>query len=201
MIAPEFYHDPNVPSQPDQYEGEFSALLRLYCQTRPKRVIEIGVRLGGTLYQWIKHAPPGAQVFAIDWPGKLWGYRDGPPPTWDWILFSNDFGVPLSIRLADSHEAETVEWARVRSPFDWLFIDADHSYSGVKADYENYRRMVSPGGYIILHDILPDPLDAGIQVWQLWQEISTERSNAGLAAQSLTSSPAQPGRGLGVLRV
>ena len=30
-----------------------------------------------------------------------------------------------------------------------LIIDADHSYAGVKAGFENYGRMVRLGGYII----------------------------------------------------
>lgn len=33
-----------------------------------------------------------------------------------------------------------------------LFIDADHSYEGVKADFNNYINKVSISGYIIFHD-------------------------------------------------
>jgi len=38
---------------------------------------------------------------------------------------------------------------------DMLFIDGDHSYDGVKADFDNYSKFVRPGGWIILDDYMP----------------------------------------------
>jgi predicted O-methyltransferase YrrM len=35
---------------------------------------------------------------------------------------------------------------------DILFIDGDHSYDGVKFDFENYEKYVNLGGYIIFDD-------------------------------------------------
>ena len=40
--------------------------------------------------------------------------------------------------------------------FDFLFIDGDHSYHGVKEDFLQYLTMVRPGGLIGFHDIVPD---------------------------------------------
>ena len=31
---------------------------------------------------------------------------------------------------------------------DWVYIDGDHRYQGVKADLENFARAVKPGGFI-----------------------------------------------------
>jgi predicted O-methyltransferase YrrM len=39
---------------------------------------------------------------------------------------------------------------------DFLFIDADHSYEGVKKDFEMYSPLVRKGGIIAFHDIIPD---------------------------------------------
>ena len=36
--------------------------------------------------------------------------------------------------------------------YDVLIIDGDHSYEGVKFDYENYRKFVRVGGYLIFDD-------------------------------------------------
>jgi len=33
-----------------------------------------------------------------------------------------------------------------------LFIDGDHAYDSVKADYYNWKPKVMPGGYILFHD-------------------------------------------------
>ena len=36
---------------------------------------------------------------------------------------------------------------------DILLIDGDHSYEGVKADYERYVPFVKKGGLILIHDV------------------------------------------------
>ena len=36
---------------------------------------------------------------------------------------------------------------------DWLFIDGDHSYEGVKRDWILYSRVLSPGALVIFHGI------------------------------------------------
>jgi hypothetical protein len=36
--------------------------------------------------------------------------------------------------------------------YDVLVIDGDHSYRGVKFDYDNYLEFVRPGGFIVVDD-------------------------------------------------
>lgn len=48
--------------------------------------------------------------------------------------------------LADS---PSVPW---ELPLDILYLDADHTYEGVKADYDNYDKWVKPKGIIIFDD-------------------------------------------------
>ena len=40
-------------------------------------------------------------------------------------------------------------------PIDFLFIDADHSYEAVKADWNEWFPKVRKGGYVALHDSKP----------------------------------------------
>ena len=42
-------------------------------------------------------------------------------------------------------------------PIDFLFIDADHSYEAVKADWNEWFPKVKKAGYIALHDSKPAP--------------------------------------------
>ncbi len=42
------------------------------------------------------------------------------------------------------------------NPIRVLFIDADHSYDGVRSDFETWWPHVAPGGLIIFHDYLMD---------------------------------------------
>jgi len=45
----------------------------------------------------------------------------------------------------------------------FLLIDADHSYAGVKADFEAWAPLVAPGGTIVFHDYaMPD---AGVRAY------------------------------------
>jgi predicted acetyltransferase len=60
-----------------------------------------------------------------------------------------------------------------------LFIDGDHSYEGVAADFEAYRRYVRGGGLIAFHDICMDhrrrygleTLNESGEVYRFWQRI------------------------------
>jgi predicted O-methyltransferase YrrM len=51
--------------------------------------------------------------------------------------------------------------ARWMIPIDMLFIDGDHSYEGVKRDWELFSPFVVPFGVVVFHDTLwelrPDP--------------------------------------------
>jgi predicted O-methyltransferase YrrM len=35
---------------------------------------------------------------------------------------------------------------------DLLFIDGDHSYKGVKSDWDNYKKLLKTGSIIVMHD-------------------------------------------------
>ena len=53
---------------------------------------------------------------------------------------------------------------------DVLFIDGDHSYEGVKKDFELYSLLVKKGGIIAFHDIVPGtPEREGVV--QFWDQI------------------------------
>lgn len=44
------------------------------------------------------------------------------------------------------------ERAREAGPYDAILIDGDHSYDGVRADFERYAEMLAPGGVLIVDD-------------------------------------------------
>ena len=66
--------------------------------------------------------------------------------------------------LADSTDPETVRRVALAGPYDFCFIDGDHSYEGVKADWENYGPLAKIVGF---HDIINPPS----QVDRLWAEL------------------------------
>ena len=42
-------------------------------------------------------------------------------------------------------------------PIDFLFVDGDHSWSGIDADWRGWTPFVAPGGIVALHDSRPVP--------------------------------------------
>ena len=61
---------------------------------------------------------------------------------------------------------------------DFLHIDGDHNFNGVKIDFEMYSPLVKKGGIIAFHDIIPNTTsreDAEtIEVPKFWNEIKKE---------------------------
>jgi len=58
------------------------------------------------------------------------------------IVLPSKTGHVAKIMKANEHPAKIA----------LLFIDADHSYEGVKTDFDNFSPFVAPGGVIIFHD-------------------------------------------------
>lgn len=44
------------------------------------------------------------------------------------------------------------ESALLEGPYDVLVIDGDHTYDGIRADFEQYAMMLAPGGILIIDD-------------------------------------------------
>ena len=43
--------------------------------------------------------------------------------------------------------------------FDVIFVDGDHSYEGVQADFEHWWPALAPGGHLVFHDAVFAPTD------------------------------------------
>jgi len=68
--------------------------------------------------------------------------------------------VELCFINGSSQREETIEQVSLAlrgRPLDLLFIDGDHSFSGVFHDFFLYRGFMNRDGLIAFHDIVPDP--------------------------------------------
>lgn len=179
-----------------QKAGEIRRLLALLGGEPPRRVLEIGTAHGGTFYLWTRSAANDGLLISVDRPP--WEPDDPLEPARVRALV--DMARPAqsahSIR-GDSHAPETA--ARVRTllqgeRLDFLFIDGDHSYAGVRRDFEMYSPLVRRGGIVALHDIQPHPEGWGGEVPVFWNEVKR-----GFRHQELIDDPRQKGFGIGVL--
>ena len=58
-----------------------------------------------------------------------------------------------------------------RRSVDLVHIDADHSYEGVKRDFENWLPKLAPEGIMLLHDIGVIQKDVGVRFF--WREVQS----------------------------
>jgi len=174
-----------------QQPSEITALAKAVAELNPGKILEIGTAKGGTLLIWAALA--SEQVITCDLDDMSVQsdlYKALPPPGSHCKvdLLSGDSHDPaFKARVAEKLAGDKV---------DFLFIDGDHTQTGVTADYENYREFVRPGGIIAFHDILENqPLPVN-QVYHLWKVLREELDTA-----EFVEDPGQCGYGIGIVRV
>jgi predicted O-methyltransferase YrrM len=154
---------------------ELLGLANLLRERPLHRVCEIGTFKGGTLFVLCQLAETDAHIVSVDLPHGQFGggYNERSLP------FFQSFrrpGQTLHCLRGDSHESGIrSEFERVLAgaQLDFLFIDGDHSYAGVKQDFEFYSRFVHRGGLIAFHDICQNAAHPDIEVHRFWQEIKS----------------------------
>jgi cephalosporin hydroxylase len=160
-----------------QKTWELTSALGLVKKLKPRVLMEIGTAWGGTLSAWSQVAAEDALIVSVDLPYKQLG---GRTPDQHVALLQTYVQPTQRFRylLEDSHSKETLKKVANElggKPVDFLFIDGDHSYAGVKADFEMYSTLVRPGGLIGFHDVSPphprQPREMVHEVWKFWREI------------------------------
>ncbi len=181
-----------------QQRWEMRQLVGLVERLRARRVLEIGTAYGGSLYLWTRAARPDARIVSIDLPP--WELDDRGEAHKVAALAGLARGTQrIYLLRASSHDPRTIKQLAdilTTDRLDFLFIDGDHSYDGVKRDVLEYSPLVRPGGLVALHDIHPHSKGWGGDVPRLWQEIK-----GGHEAIELVADRGQDGYGIGVLRV
>jgi predicted O-methyltransferase YrrM len=175
-----------------QLEAEFINLLAVV--TNKKLIIEVGTAYGGTLRRMMEVAADDAEFISVD---MYQDTQDGRNKSTDDEMQSwKKSDQKLHIIRADSHLPETkAEVMRIlgdRKP-DFVFIDGDHSYTGVKQDFADYGTL---GGIVAFHDIQKSDNPA-MGVPQLWAELKADVPHDHIL--ELIDNPNQIGFGIGVI--
>lgn len=162
-----------VSVTPLQDMAEITSLLQTLEGLQPRRILELGTWSGGTLFLFSRVSRPDATIVSVDLPAHNFG---GGYSAWKSTLFHSFASSNQTLRLivGDSHQPAVFNLVREALQgelLDFLFIDADHTYQGVKLDFEMYSPLVGRGGIIAFHDIASDNLKTGIVVRGFWDEI------------------------------
>jgi cephalosporin hydroxylase len=181
---------------PLQMRSELAEYARIVAEQRPSAALEIGSFRGGTLFVLTKLANRHATVISLDLPASWFGKICRWAQTPIFHRFTQN-GQRLHLLRADSHRHETL--SKVSKllngrRLDVLFIDGDHTYAGVRADFEMYAPLVRPGGIVAFHDIAVHP--SPHEVVRLWNEIKPRYRH-----KEILHSTAKDAMGIGVLWV
>lgn len=178
------------PLAPLQIRSELLALATEVAGLRARNSMEIGTCFGGTLFLWCRLADPDAHIVTLDYKGS--------PRKMIYYSFLTE-RQRLQVITGDSHLDQTL--SRVtqnlgQAKLDFLFIDGDHSYEGVKRDFEMYSPLVRGGGVIAFHDIVDHPPELQCQVKKFWDEVKLRYRH-----KEIIDNPGQRWAGIGLLYV
>src|SRR6185312_12547400 len=162
--------------EPFQRRDEIQKLLHILDINKPKTVLEIGTANGGTLFLFCKIAAPDATIISIDLPNGPFGGKFYP--RWKTPVYKSFGQENQDVHLLrnDSHDMETLNQVKSilgKKQVDFLFIDGDHTYEGVKKDFEMYSPLVAEGGMIAFHDINTGTPDNVGDSPRFWKEIKS----------------------------
>lgn len=184
--------------RPLQKRAEILRLVEILRAHQPSAICEIGAAGGGTTFLLAHAAAPDALVVSLDL--AFTGSRKAALRQ-----FARSEQKIICLQK-DSHEPETVSVIRNCLPerkLDVLYLDGDHSYQGIRSDFEFYSPLVRPGGIIVFHDIVPDYRTRyGIEttsyvggVPQFWREIKAAHESV----EEIVEDAEQDGYGIGIL--
>jgi predicted O-methyltransferase YrrM len=173
------YHINNFIIEPDFVlgsEGKTSLFVQVYEEIlnlaywvkgfQPHNILEIGFK--GSTFHILSKLSTGKKV-AMD-------IEDAGRSVWShYMMYDEEFKLFIGNSQTEEMKNKVKEFCPM---FDLIFIDADHSYNGVKKDFELYKELLSPRGAILFHDIDPDsPLRGNWRpktddVCQFWNDLN-----------------------------
>jgi len=129
------------------------------CLTRhatgKKRLAEIGVWQGGTTKRLRAAMAPDAMLFAVDpFPKGQLGFSTHR------AIASHEVGTIRNgtVVWIRATAADAARDAAVRGGgFDFVFLDALHTYDGLREDWDAWSPLVAPRGIIAIHDSRATP--------------------------------------------
>ncbi len=137
-----------------------------------KTLLEIGSRTGGMLAAMASVCEPGAKIRSIDL-GLNIDPRWFQPPSAEALKATIEhlkgIGFDAECFIGDSKSREAIAFAFAGGPYDFVFIDGDHTFEGARSDWLIYGPMGAAVGF---HDIA----NTSCGVRRLWKNIKFRHS-------------------------
>jgi predicted O-methyltransferase YrrM len=132
---------------------EAAYLYRLVRSLGPATIVEIGRFRGGSTLLIAAAMAGDARLVSYDLHVKVGGLDDGKRLDAELRAALDRYGLGerVELRVGDSRTAPAPD-----EPCGLVFVDGDHSYEGVRADYERWGELLAPGGHLLLHDAVAE---------------------------------------------
>lgn len=131
-------------SEHTRTEGD---LLRKYSRGA-HTIVEIGVAEGASAWEMRQGMAADGHLFLID-PYPLSRFGRLCPPRLVAHRLVNTGTRGRVTWIEESSQEMSLFWS---TPIDFLFIDGDHSYESVRADWNGWTPHLAEHGYVALHD-------------------------------------------------
>jgi cephalosporin hydroxylase len=158
-----------------QHVDELTAFAKIVRLQQPRRVLEIGTARGGMFWLLCRLAAHDGILISLDLPSsEQFSGGNGQPLD---LVPMKSAGQTVHSILGNSHSPEMPHRVSniLKGEFlDLLFIDGDHTYGGVRSDYQMYLPLIRPGGLVAFHDIVKTQWD-GCEVDRFWAELTREQ--------------------------
>lgn len=157
------------PDHPILLEQDATEFLSMLTHVKgAKSLLEIGSRFGKSIQVMSKQLAPKSRVVSVDLPYTGgYGHQPDPEPILrQTIAEIGAEGHETHLFLGNSRAPTLVKAVQDLGPYDFCFIDGDHSYEGVKADWENYGPHAK---VVAFHDIVNNT-----GCFRLWQELKEQ---------------------------
>ena len=131
-------------------------LFGLIRQMKAQTVVEIGRYKGGSTLTIAAAMKGEGRFWSIDNGEKedrIFGYKSSRSFDQQISDICSRLGLRVNLLVGDSYTIE-IETGEV----DVVFIDGDHSYEGVKNDFERFGRRVRVGGALLFDDVFKDEI-------------------------------------------
>lgn len=156
-----------------QKPEELAPLIELVVAKEPRIIAEIGFGKGGTSWAWSK-IPSLEHLIIIDLPSGPYGGSESEEVQKKLSFISQLTKAKVTYIAGNSANSECLEKAQEaldKKLIDFLYIDGNHTYDGVKSDFLIYKDLVTPGGLIGFHDVAFHAPESGCDVKRFWDEV------------------------------
>lgn len=184
--------------RPLQKRSEILRLVKVIKDLQPATICEIGAAGGGTTFLLAQAAAPDATVITLDL-----AFTEARQRAVGSFGRESQKIICLQGDSQKLESAQRVAECLAGQLLDVLYLDGDHSYEGIKSDFNLYSPLVRRGGLIVFHDIVPDyKTRYGIEtnsyvggVPQFWGEIKSAYEHV----EEIVEDYEQDGYGIGIL--